>query len=229
MQDNPSIQIGDYRITTITSEEPWRQNCYIALHLPSVEQIVIDPGGAANTIIQSVMENGGNLRWILLTHAHHDHIGAANAISQQFDLACYLHKDDSRLLRHAPMYALRFGGQQIETIRSYQTYEHSPVFGVGNHVIDVIRTPGHTAGSVCYGLPGFIFTGDTLLFQHVGRTDLPGSNFDQLSSSVDHLVQQLPGDTIIFPGHGRRWTVQEARIWWKSVDAAAPQYDGTGI
>jgi hydroxyacylglutathione hydrolase len=228
MQGSQSIQLGDYKITTVMTGEPWRQNCYIVCHRPSLDQIVIDPGGAADTIIQSVMENGGNLNWVLLTHAHHDHIGAVNAISQEFDLSCYLHKDDSRLLRHAPMYALRFGGQQIENVHSYQTYDHSPRFTVGNQIIDVIRTPGHTPGSVCYGLPGFIFTGDTLLFQHIGRTDLPGSDLDQLLASVGHLVQQLPGDTMIFPGHGQGWTVEEARIWWSSVDAAMPQYYGTG-
>jgi glyoxylase-like metal-dependent hydrolase (beta-lactamase superfamily II) len=78
---------------------------------------------------------------------------------------------------------------------------------------------------VCYRFEGFVFTGDTLLRQHVGRTDLPGGDGAQLKHSIDLLLTGLPEDTTLFPGHGRPWTIGEARVWWQKAAAAPPAYN----
>lgn len=216
--------IGEYQITSITTGKPWRENCYIVRHLPSGELAIIDPGDRAETIIQVVSDSGTTPKYILLTHTHFDHLGAAANVGQYFNLPTVFHKADTRLLHHAPMYAMRFAAKPIQLPVLTCAYEGTPEFKLGAQVIEVIHTPGHTPGSVCYGIGSFMFTGDTLLHQHIGRTDLPGGNLDHLIDSVNHLLAHQPGETILFPGHRQPWTIAEAGEWWQSARLAPPAY-----
>jgi hydroxyacylglutathione hydrolase len=218
-------ELGEFQIQLIKSGAPWKENCYLVYHRPSSEQMIIDPGGEAETIIQAVLNNDLNLRYLWLTHAHHDHVGAVAALCRRFGLACNLHKNDIRLLRHAPMYAIRFAGKIIEPPQPFQPFEVPIQFSFGGQAIRIIYSPGHTTGSVCFYMEGFVFTGDTLLYKHVGRTDLPGSDTELLKTSISQLIETLPGKTMIFPGHGRTWTVEEARAWWKMVTNDPPIYN----
>ena len=217
--------IGELAITTIPTGEPWKENCYLVHHQPTAAGVLIDPGGAPELIIQSVLDSGTQLRHILLTHAHHDHVGAVAVVCRRFELVCHLHRGDARLLRHAPMYALRFGGRTIEPPSPVQTYDGEPVFQLGAQPISVMHTPGHTEGSVCLRVGACLFTGDTLLRERVGRTDLPGSDATLLASSVSRLLEVLAGETVILAGHGSVWTVGEASAWWQKVSAAPPTYN----
>ncbi len=216
--------MGDYQITSITTGKPWQENCYVVRHLPSVELVVIDPGDRAEDIIEVIGNSGANPKYILLTHPHFDHIGAAARVGQYFKVFTCFHKADTRLFHHAPMYALRFGGKPVQLPASYCVYEDAPEFKLGTHHIEVIHTPGHTPGSACYNFGPFIFTGDTLLHRHIGRTDLPGANLDQLVNSVDYLLAHCPGETIFFPGHGQPWTITEAGEWWQEARLSPPLY-----
>jgi hydroxyacylglutathione hydrolase len=155
------LRIGEFEIQTIKVGSPWKENCYLVRHLPSGEQAVIDPGANAETIIQAILTNSSELTQLWLTHAHHDHIGAAAELCQRFGLSCRLHKADQRLLHHAPLYALRFGGLQIKVPTEVQIFEIPCQIQFGRCHVDIIHTPGHTPGSVCYALEGFVFTGDT--------------------------------------------------------------------
>src|SRR3990167_42154 len=103
-----AISLGEYRIVTIVTGDSWRENCYLVHHLASRELALIDPGDDSDSIVRAVVESDAGLRHILLTHAHHDHVGAVAALCQRFSLACNVHKGDARLMRHAPMYAMRF-------------------------------------------------------------------------------------------------------------------------
>lgn len=225
----PNVLLGGYRITTIVTGAEWAENCYLILDILSGEQTLIDPGGDAERTVQAILDGGGQLNHILLTHAHHDHVGAVAAVCRRFKLSCAIHKNDVRLLRHAPMYALRFARLEIEVPEPFEAFEGSPEFTPGKQPIRVIHTPGHTAGSVCYHLNDFVFTGDTLLRQHVGRTDLPGGDPEQLKNSVVRLLTGLPENTMIFPGHGSTWTIGEARGWWKSAAALPPMFTQMGV
>jgi len=214
--------IGEFQIQVVKSDAPWKENCYLVSHLPSGEQVVIDPGGNAENIIQAILAGGGSLRYIWLTHAHFDHVGAVAALYHRFGVVCNLYKSDLRLLRHAPMYALRFSGKQIENPAPFQAYDFPCQFQLGGRTVSVLSTPGHTPGSVCYALDGFVFTGDTLLFEIVGRTDMPGGEKLTLLNSINLLVKSLSADTVIFPGHGRSWTIGEAVVWWEKTNNDPP-------
>ena len=218
-------RVGEFGIQTIRSGAPWKENCYLLRHLSTGEQAVIDPGADAETIIRAVLANGSELAQLWLTHAHHDHIGAAAGLCQRFGLPCSLHKADQRLLHRGAMYALRFAGLQIEVPTNVQFFETPCQFQLGGHRVDVIHTPGHTPGGVCYALEGFVFTGDILIYEHVGRTDLPGGDEMLIKASVNHILESLPAETVLFGGHGRSWTVTQARRWWQTAQSDPPRVD----
>jgi len=216
--------LNGYRITCVVTGEKWKQNSYIIKCISSSKIIVIDPGSNAEDIIQLIQTDGGKLIRILLTHAHHDHVGAAAQVSDHFNVVCELHKLDVRLLMHAPMYALSFANKSIPAIKKFQPFADQFVTTAEPYV-GLLHTPGHTKGSSCFLFDGFVFTGDTLLYRYIGRTDLPGSNLQDLNTSVTALLAELPDDTIIFPGHGRPWIVKEAIEWWNTVAHTPPQHD----
>ena len=215
--------IGEFEIKTIMSGAPWKENCYLVRHLLTGEQAVIDPGADAEIIVRAVLANSSKLDHIWLTHAHHDHIVSVAGLCRHFGISCRIHKADQRLLRHGPMYALRFAGLQIEAPTDVQLFETPCQFQIGGHRVEIIHTPGHTSGSVCYALEGFVFTGDTLIYEHVGRTDLPGGDDTLIKASVSRLLENLPVETVLFGGHGRPWTVTQSYKWWQTVRNEPPQ------
>jgi glyoxylase-like metal-dependent hydrolase (beta-lactamase superfamily II) len=212
---------GEYHVTTLVTGGTWKQNCYLLRHVVTGELAIVDPGADELLIAQSVRDSGGLLRYILLTHAHHDHVGAVASLAREFGVAAHVHRADVRLLHHAPMYAMRFANRRIDMPAPYLVLDEQPGIRLGGRRIEVIPTPGHSSGSVCYVTGGTVFTGDTLLFEHVGRVDLPGADAQQIKASVDRLIQQLSPETIILPGHGKPWNVGEARKWWAQTSVAA--------
>lgn len=222
------FQLGEYLITTFSSGDPWYGNCYLVRHVLSGEYVVIDPGYAVEQGLWDVLGQDEKLKRIIITHGHHDHVVYAEVLCEQFGIPCNLHKGDVRLMRHASMYAFVFDHRQIKSPTAICAFEHEDSLGIESREIQILHTPGHTKGSVCYYFGDFIFTGDTVLYRHVGRTDTPEANADQLMASVKYLLAQLPADTVIFPGHGRAWTVREAQVWWQNLAASPPQYNWFG-
>lgn len=225
MVDNLILEYvhGDCRVLCLVTGEEWKQNSYIVIHLPSSNTMVIDPGNDPERIIQLIEDAGGTVTRILLTHPHHDHVGAASRICQHYNIPCELHKQDVRLLMHAPMYALRFANRTIPAITRFQPFEELDA-RAGAPAVRSIHTPGHTKGSVCYHFDGFVFTGDTLLYKHSGRTDLPGGNAEDIAGSIERLLDTLTDETVLFPGHGKPWTVGEARMWWCDLRGTLPAH-----
>jgi hydroxyacylglutathione hydrolase len=218
---------GGCRISCLVTGEEWKQNTYIVTHQSSSNTIVIDPGDNAEFIIQQIEDAKGKCAHILLTHAHHDHVGAASQLSEHYNMACKLHKLDVRLLVHAPMYALSFANKKILAVSRFQTFEEL-CLSDEKPTIKALHTPGHTKGSVCYIMDGFVFTGDTLLYKRVGRTDLPGSSTEELSGSVRKLLNKLRDDIILFPGHGKPWATIEAKVWWRENEMAPQNHNKFG-
>lgn len=212
---------GGCRITCLVTGEKWKQNSYIVTHITSSNTIIIDPGNNPERIIQLIQDVGGKVTRILVTHPHHDHVGAASQISEYFNVACEVHKLDIRLLMHAPMYALRFANHTIPAITHFEPFEELDRITEKPEVRS-FHTPGHTKGSVCYIFNGFVLTGDTLLYKHIGRTDLPGSNPEDITGSIERLLNELTDETILFPGHGKPWTAGEAKLWWYELRDKPP-------
>jgi glyoxylase-like metal-dependent hydrolase (beta-lactamase superfamily II) len=212
--DQMQYMLSGCRISCLITGEKWKQNTYIVTHISSSNTVVIDPGDNVECIISNIDDVGGKLTHILLTHPHHDHVGAASEISEHYEMPCKLHREDVRLLAHAPMYAQSFANKKIPAISFFQTFEELNLTEE-EPAIKSLHTPGHTKGSVCFIFNGFVFTGDTLLYKRIGRTDLPGSNSEDVLISINNILSLLSDEMFIFSGHGKPWTVAEAKQWWQ--------------
>jgi glyoxylase-like metal-dependent hydrolase (beta-lactamase superfamily II) len=209
------MEFGDCSVRAITTGR-WKEHCYVVRHVPSSEAIVIDPGEEADAIVAAMRADGAVPGAIVLTHAHYDHVGALAALGREFGIPFYLHEADAKLLRRAAMYALRFDGLVLAAPGEGRDVLTADL-RLGGRPVRALHVPGHTEGGMAYAFEGFTFTGDTLLFQTVGRTDLPGGDARALRASVPRLLDWVGGDdTVLFAGHGRPWTAGDARRWWQT-------------
>ena len=195
-------------VTTFTNGQ-WKQNCYTVGNAMG-EMLVIDPGGA-QADIEEAAENGGEQPLAIInTHAHYDHIGAVAGLMKRYSIPFYLHKDDLSLMQRANLYRFIFDSENKITIpdRVEDLGALHPKTRFGDFEVTVLPTPGHTQGSVCLLIANLLFSGDTLLPNGPGRTDLPGGDKNQLKSSVASLFD-LPRGTLVYPGHGRHFDLHE--------------------
>ena len=185
----------------------WKENCYI-ISKSIGDALIIDPGDDKQKIAKYLDNNDFNVSAILNTHAHYDHIGAVKYLKDKYHLPFFLHSADERLLRSANLYVKIFDGTDLIGIPSVDYfYDQSNVQDVIKRFsIEVIFTPGHTQGSVCLLIDGCLFTGDTLLNEKIGRTDLPGGNKQVLKESLK-IISKMPSHINIYPGHGSSSTI----------------------
>ena len=170
------------------------------------EAVVIDPGGNNAVLQQYLSESGATVKYILLTHTHYDHLVGAEELSQALDMAVTVHKDDVRLLKQSPNFALLFDKVKFTAPKRLEILEGEGELPFGHTTIKVLHMPGHTPGSVCYLFDGFCFIGDLILEKGAGRTDLPGGNNDLLKLSLDKLTG-MDKELLLFPGHDAPFTV----------------------
>jgi glyoxylase-like metal-dependent hydrolase (beta-lactamase superfamily II) len=136
--------------------------------------------------------------------------------------------EDERIVRQAPVYAAAFGQTKIRVPTRLRFTDGADV-RLGAKWVNIAAVPGHTPGSLAFSIGRLVFTGDTLLREHTGRTDFPLSEPARLVRSIDSLLDGMPEGARLFPGHGRPWIGDEARSWWASegrpaatMTAAAP-------
>jgi hydroxyacylglutathione hydrolase len=170
--------------------------------------LIIDPGGAEKRIINFINYNNLNVVAILNTHAHYDHVGAINKLKDEFSIPLFLHSKDEKLLETANLYAKLFDGIgpiKIPTVDYYFDQIDIQDY-ITSFSIKILITPGHTLGSVCLLIEGYLFTGDTLFNGKIGRVDLPGGDGPTLNKSLN-ILSKLPNQTTIYPGHGTSSTI----------------------
>lgn len=186
----------------------WKENCFIVVNEDG-DALIVDPGSQSDDIARCVDSSGWRVHAILNTHAHFDHIGAVAELRERYNIPFYLHGGDELLLRRANLYRMIFEARDAIRIPGItQDIAKLPeCFTVGPFSVRWLATPGHTDGSVCLLLGNYLFSGDTLMENAVGRTDLPGGNRERLIESVRKL-QELPGETIVCGGHGARTTIE---------------------
>ncbi len=167
---------------------------------------VIDPGAGADVLIEHCRTNEVVIAGVLLTHAHWDHVGGAEAVSRAADLPVTVHPADVKLLKQAPLYALRMDGERIEPVARVQVVDGGHPLPLSASVTGcILHAPGHTAGGVVIRLGSAVFTGDTLLPGKAGRTDLPGGSADALAATLAMLASEIGASNQVFPGHGPSW------------------------
>lgn len=182
-------------------------NCYVIADEETKEAAVIDPSDDFNTIKQFIIDNNLKVKYILLTHAHGDHILALPELKKYSNAAIGVHSADEDMLNSA---ALNMSGQftlhPIEVKPDFHLVD-GEILSLGNKKAKVIHTPGHTKGSVCILFENDLVSGDTLFARGIGRTDFYGGDYDALISSVETKLFVLPENINVHPGHGASSTI----------------------
>jgi len=182
---------------------PIQANCYILSIPERLDCVLIDPGDEPECIKEAL--NGKKIAAVLLTHGHFDHIGGVQGLIDM-DTEIYIHPLDEPMLREpAKNMAVLIGSDFKLSARSLSAGEGDLIIAAGIH-FDVLHTPGHTPGSVCYKAGDSLFTGDTMFRHGYGRTDLPGGSFHDLYLSLKRLMQ-LQKEVKVYPGHDAPTTI----------------------
>ena len=184
-------------------------NCYFLKNKETGELLIVDPGDYAEKVFQKVSLMQGKPVGILLTHGHFDHIGAVDDLRAYFKgVQCYAGEKEEEVLENGS-YNLSASWAAALSIRADRLLRDKETLTLAGFKIKVIETPGHTKGGVCYYLSeeGVLFSGDTLFRTSVGRTDFPTGSMSQIVRSVQYLTENLPGDTVVYPGHQEITTI----------------------
>jgi glyoxylase-like metal-dependent hydrolase (beta-lactamase superfamily II) len=183
---------------------PLEANCYILADEETKQAIIVDPGDEPDMILEQA--EGFKVLFVVLTHAHFDHVGAVNDIKEATGAEVALHEADFAVYETAKDHAA-FWGFEIEPPDMPTLALHDgDEFLVGNLSFAVIHTPGHSPGGMCIYTEGALITGDTLFAGSVGRTDLQGGDISAMKASFRRLMG-LPDETTVFPGHGPTSTI----------------------
>ncbi len=188
---------------------PFASNCYIVGAESAKEGMIVDPGAEAEKILKSVRELKLDIKLIVLTHGHIDHINALSKVKAGTGAEVAIHADDAGLLKEPPM-NLMFGFSQ-QSLAPNRLLKGGDSIDFGDMRFLVLHTPGHSQGSICLLGHGVVFSGDTLFNYGIGRYDLPGGSYSQLMDSLHTKLMVLPDDTIVYPGHGPDTTIGDER------------------
>jgi glyoxylase-like metal-dependent hydrolase (beta-lactamase superfamily II) len=188
------------------------ENCYLVIDDASGACAIIDPGEEAGLIAFKLEAAGVTPVGIWLTHAHIDHILGVPRLRADTGAPVYLHPADRVLYDHAPEQALAFGMLSGDRLpEPDQELAHGDVLRVGELEFRVGHAPGHSPGSVVFHGPGVAFAGDVLFQGSIGRTDLPGGDYETLVKSIERELLTLPDATIVYSGHGPETTIGRER------------------
>ncbi len=190
---------------------PLAVNCYIVEHTQSRKAVVIDPGDDGPSILARIGDLGLSVDKILLTHGYIDHVGAVDALRKKTGANVYVHEADAERMKTARRQGLMFGLWITDPPPPDVLVGDGDSVPFGDGDFKVEHTPGHTPGCVSYIIGKMAFVGDLIFAGSIGRTDLPGGDYDQLIAAVKEKIFILPEDTVLFPGHGPATTVGEER------------------
>ncbi|MBI1954974.1 MAG: MBL fold metallo-hydrolase [Acidobacteria bacterium] len=192
-------------------------NCSIIGDENSREAIVVDPGDEMEQILAILDRHQLRVQYIVITHAHIDHIGGAKKLKELTGAPVYMNEQDLELYGHMDLQALWLGVPPPETTAVDVLVREGDEIRWGELQATVLHTPGHTQGSISLLFPqcapAKLLAGDTLFYDSIGRTDLPGGNYRQILKSVKEKLLVLDDATIVVPGHGPVTSIGREREW----------------
>jgi hydroxyacylglutathione hydrolase len=190
----------DVRMFTVG---PVAENCFLLRRDGSSEALIVDPGDEAPKLLNAIEQLGVELKGILLTHTHFDHIGAVAPVAEATGAEVWVPEIERRVLADINSYVPWPDFGPFESYEAEHTLKGGEKLEMAGFDIDVVFTPGHSPGHVTFSIPDeqAIFSGDVLFQGSVGRVDLPGGDWDTLLASIRGLVDTLPAETTVYPGH----------------------------
>jgi hydroxyacylglutathione hydrolase len=190
---------------------PVSTNAYIVGDTDTNEALLIDPVGEADTLLQAATDSGWEIKLILATHAHFDHVLASKELKEKTGAPFWVHEDSVEWLKILPQAGKKFGfGAFPEAAEPDRLLKNeTETIELGAIKLETLYTPGHAPGHLAYYMRDhdIVFSGDALFYGSIGRTDLPGSNHEQLLTSIHEKLLTLPDNTRVLSGHGRETTI----------------------
>ena len=191
---------------------PFQENTFVVRSVESNQTLIIDPGDDEVRIIEFIRSKKLIPLAILNTHAHLDHIGAVSKLKESFNIPFYLHEEEKMILDHYEESCEMFGLLPKQKPKVDKWLKNHKSLTIKDFKVKIINTPGHTPGGVCYEIDNHIFVGDTIFKGSVGRTDLPGGNWDNLKKSLFQLIDTVNHEKIVHSGHGDDTTLKHELV-----------------
>jgi hydroxyacylglutathione hydrolase len=186
---------------------PIMANCFILGCDATKEAAVIDPGDDADRILMTLATENLSVKYLVNTHGHFDHVGANKRMKEVTGAPLAIHPEDVPMLSQLSRSAASFGLAADNSPEPDLLLNDGDTVAFGDITLTVIHTPGHSRGGICLYTKGHLFAGDTLFAGSIGRTDLPGGDYDTLIASIKEKLLALPDDTIVYTGHGPETTI----------------------
>lgn len=190
----------------------FQENCYLYACPQTLEAVIIDPGDEAARILDRIQELKFIPKYIINTHGHIDHICAIDEVSAVYPVPLAIHPAD--VFMYTEERAAHLYGRQAPLVKRKPDIllQEGDTLTFGTLTLEVLHTPGHTPGGICLvSRPYCVFSGDTLFQRSIGRTDLPGGNFEQIVTSIRTKLYTLDEELVVFPGHGDPTTIIEEK------------------
>lgn len=183
-------------------------NCYLVINEAAKECVIIDPAVYSEEMVSHIRRKELEVKAILLTHGHFDHIMGIDGFREQFPVPVYAHREEAALLKDASLNASSAYGSGY-TYPDAVYVEDAQVLEAAGLSFEVLYTPGHTIGGCCYYMAEekALFSGDTLFHESVGRTDFPTGSRSRLVRSIQEKLMCLPEETVVYPGHMESTTI----------------------
>jgi hydroxyacylglutathione hydrolase len=200
-------------IIEVHASAPFFKNGFVLGCEETHEGVVVDPGDEVDLLLSAVEQHGLSIRYILLTHAHLDHVTGVARAKQTLNVPVVLHQADNFLYENVVQQGMMFGLRVEAQPPIDSFYDGEGPWRFGRYGAWVHHTPGHCPGGVCLAVgredqaERTLFVGDTLFAGSIGRTDLPGGDLETLLASIRGVLFRFPDNTIVWPGHGESTTV----------------------
>lgn len=189
----------------------FQENAWIIGSRRTREAVAVDPGDEPEAILDLAKDLGVTIKLIVCSHAHVDHIMGVRGVKEATGAPFLLHGQDRPLMERGWQSAARWMGMEVSPPPPDGFVQDGDVVEVEGVRLQVIHTPGHTPGSISLYTPGMLFSGDTLFRGSIGRTDLPGGDYQQIMQSITERLLQLPEETVVLPGHMQETTIRAER------------------